>query len=103
MVKIAPIIIYCNTFTEKNVEVKIQELEKLFNELHNQLKLELLNKEVSVEALLDSLIFLSISFKKEYEGAIQKLLPEVERKKTISELFFRVNPLFTFIDYNLLQ
>ena len=85
------------------MEIEIQEQEKSFNELLHQLKSELTANEVSVETLLQSLTTLPIYFKREYETAIQKLLPEVEveGKKTIPELFFRLNPLFTFIDYNL--
>ena len=83
------------------MEIEIQELEKSFKELHHQLKSELVANKVSVETLLQSLTTLPIYFKREYETAIQKLLPEVEGKKTITELFLRLNPLFTFIDYNL--
>ena len=46
---------------------------------------------------------LPISFRLEYEAAIQKLLPDIEGRKTIPELFLRLNPFFTFIDYNLLK
>ena len=62
-----------------------------------------MEKNVSVETLLQSLTLLPISCKNEYEATIQKLLPDVEGKKTIPELLLRLNPLFTFIDYNLLE
>ena len=85
------------------MEVKIEKLEKLFKELQNQLKSELVEKKVSVETLLQSLTTLPIYFRREYETAIRKLLPEVEREKTIPELLFRLNTLSTFIDYSLLE
>ena len=89
------------SFAEKSVEVEIQELENSFKEIHKQLTAELMEKKVSVETLLQTLTLLPISCKNEYEATIQKLLPDVEGKKTIPELLFRLNPLFTFIDYNL--
>ena len=62
-----------------------------------------MEKKIAVQHLLESLTMLPISFRLEYEAAIQKLLPDIEGKKTIPELFLRLSPLFTFIDYNLLK
>lgn len=62
-----------------------------------------MEKKIEVQHLLESLTMLPISFRLEYEAAIQKLLPDIEGKKTIPELFLRLSPLFTFIDYNLLK
>ena len=94
---------YSLTEFRLSVAVEIQELESLFDELSDHLRSELLKKQISVEALLNSLTRLPISFKREYESAIKELVPEVEKEKTIPEFFFRLNPIFTFIDYNLLQ
>ena len=62
-----------------------------------------MEKNIPVETLLQSLTLLPISCKNEYEATIQRLLPVVEGKKTIPELLLRLNPLFIFIDYNLME
>ena len=42
-------------------------------------------------------------FRKEYESTIQSMLPDIEKREVITELFYRLNPLFTFLDYELLH
>ena len=39
----------------------------------------------------------------QYESTIQNMLPELEKKELICNLFHRLNPLFTFMDYKLLK
>ena len=38
-----------------------------------------------------------------YDNKIQNMLPDLEKKDTVNALFFRLNPLLTFIDYELLE
>ena len=44
-----------------------------------------------------------MKLKLEYDEAIQAMLPQIETATTITELICRLDPLFTFIDYNLLN
>ena len=85
------------------VKVKINELEGKFFDLHNQFKSELLQKNIPVEAILQSLTLLPMELKLEYDETIQAKLPQLEMATTITELINRLDPLFTFIDYNLLN
>ena len=56
-----------------------------------------------MDQVLRILTKLPFTFRKEYESAIQSMLPELEEKEAICKFFYRLNPLFTFIDYELLQ
>ena len=82
---------------------RIETLEEQFGDLHNQLVKELTDRRISVDNLLQALTLLPFAFRKQYESAIQSMLPELENRDDISNLFHRLNPLFTFIDYKLLQ
>ena len=82
---------------------RIETLEEQFGGLHNRLVKELTDRCVSVDNLLQALTLLPFTFRKQYESAIQSMLPELENREAISNLFHRLNPLFTFIDYKLLQ
>lgn len=90
-------------FTGIDVCNRIKMLEKLIRKLSNRLQSQLVNKKISVETVLESLTLLPIELKMEYDSSIQEKLPQVERAGTIPELFHRLNPLFTFIDYSLLH
>jgi hypothetical protein len=46
---------------------------------------------------------LPLKLRREYESRIQSMLPELEKKEAVRNLFNLLNPLFTFIDYELLQ
>ena len=86
-----------------NVSERIEMLEEQFGDLHNRLLKELTDRCVSVDNLLQALTLLPFAFRKQYESAIQSMLPDLENREAISNLFHRLNPLFTFIDYKLLQ
>jgi hypothetical protein len=64
---------------------------------------ELNERRVSVDSVLTELSLLPIECRKEYEELIQQKLPLLEESTRITTLFYRLNPLFTFIDYGLLQ
>ena len=82
---------------------RIDILQKQFRDLHQRLISELKEREVSVDQVLDQLTFMPIQVKKEYDSWIQKMLPTLEENTRIATLFRRLNPLFTFIDYGLLD
>ena len=78
-------------------------MEGWFNELHQRLISELIDKNITVGKLLQALTMLPIAFRKEYESSIQQMIPTLVKQRTTTELFLRLNPLFTFIDVGLLE
>ena len=78
-------------------------MEEQFDLLHDRLVTELSEGGTSVEQVLRALTKLPLTFRKEYESTIQSMLPELEKREVIHNLFYRLNPLFTFIDYELLH
>ena len=82
---------------------KIEALEEQFSALHDQFLLELTNGGVSVKRLLQALTLLPLILRKQYESTIQSMLPELENREVVDNIFHRLNPLITFIDYKLLQ
>ena len=83
--------------------MKIDALEEQFSYLHKCLVNELSKGDTSVEEVLQVLTMLPLKLRREYESRIQNMLPELEDKKLVHNLFCHLNPLFTFIDYELLQ
>ena len=83
--------------------MKIDALEEQFSCLHKRLVNELSKGDTSVEEVLQVLTMLPLKLRREYESRIQNMLPELEDKKLVHNLFCHLNPLFTFIDYELLQ
>ena len=81
----------------------IDMLQGQFRGLHRRFRSELNERRVSVDDVLAELTLLPIEFCKEYESLIQQMLPVLEESTRITTLFNRLNPLFTFIDYGLLQ
>ena len=86
-----------------DVSKRIETLEEQFDHLHDRLVTELSEGGASVEIILRALTKLPLAFRKEYEGAIQNMLPDLEKREVVCHLFHRLNPLFTFIDHKLLQ
>lgn len=83
---------------------RIEILESQFDSLHRRLVAEITNNEVlSAMELLRTLTVLPVSLRKQYESLVQQMLPALEGKNTTPELFLRLNPLFIFIDYGLLN
>ena len=81
----------------------IDTLQRQFRGLHRQFLSELNEQRVSVDNVLTELTLLPIECCKEYQSLIQQKLPMLEESTRITTLFNRLNPLFTFIDYGLLQ
>ena len=78
-------------------------MEEQFSALHDQFLSELTNGDVSVDRLLQALTLLPLTLRKQYESTIQSMLPELENEDILRNIFHRLNPLITFIDYKLLQ
>ena len=85
------------------VSEKIETLDAQFRRLHGRLLRELSNGGISVDNLLQALTLLPFSLSNQYEDTIQGMLSDLEKKEAVRTLFHRLNPLFTFIDYKLLQ
>ena len=92
-----------NVVFPHDVSKRIETLEEQFDSLHDRLVTELSEGGASVENVLWALTKLPLAFRKEYESTIQNMLPDLEKREVIRNLFHRLNPLFTFIDYKLLQ
>ena len=93
----------CTIVFPLDVSKRIETLEEQFDCLHDRLVTELSEGDASVEKILRALTKLPLTFRKEYESAIQSMLHELEAQEVICNLFHRLNPLFTFIDYKLLH
>ena len=88
----------------EDISERIETLESQFDNLHQRLMSEVMeNEALSGMELLRALTMLPISLRKEYESLIQQMLPALDIKATVTELFLRLSPLFRFIDYGLLD
>ena len=81
---------------------RIEKLEKQFDNIHKRLVTELSEGGTSVLQILQVLTRLPIAFRRQYEDAIRGILPDL-LKKDVIHVFMLLNPLFTFIDYELLS
>lgn len=87
-----------------NVSSRIEVLEEQFHDIHSRLVTELsANEGISVEQVLQALTMLPFAIRKQYQDTIRVMLPDLESRDRISSLFHLLNPLFTFIDYELLK
>ena len=102
MFRILPINLFYAVFP-LDVPKWIEALIEQFDCLHERLVNELSEGSTSVDQVLRVLTKLPVTFRKEYESTIQKVLPKLEKRRVISQLFNRLNLLFTFIDFKLLQ
>ena len=95
----------CNIHAVPPLDVPnlIKTLVEEFDCLHERLVNEVSSGGTPVREVLRALTRLPFTFKTEYESKIQSMLPELEERRVIDNLFYRLNPLFTFIDYELLQ
>ena len=93
----------CTSLTGIDITQRIDVLQRKFRGLHSRLRSELNERRVSVDDVLAELTLLPIECCKEYESSIQQKLSVLEESTQISNLFNRLNPLFTFIDYGLLE
>ena len=96
---------HTTSLTGIDIAKHIDALQRQFRGVHRRFLSELKDPErgVSVDDILTELTLLPIECCKEYESLIQQKLPILEESIRITTLFNRLNPLFTFIDYGLLQ
>ena len=99
------LILLCYSYAGINVEDSIETFQTTFKQLRKTLKAELVERipVVPVDEVIDTITQLPIKLKLEYDKTIQEKLPELEKAQTITQLFNRLNPLFNFIDYTLLE
>ena len=81
----------------------LDDLDNRFSDLHQKIRNELVAGRVDTSNLLSNLTLLPLKLKKEYDKPIQEILPELKEQKSINELFYRLNPLLSFLDYALLE
>ena len=93
----------CCSLVGINIAKHIDTLQRQFRGIHRRFRSELNERRVSVDDVVAELTLLPIECCKEYESLIQQKLPMLEESTRITTLFNRLNPLFTFIDYGLLQ
>ena len=58
---------------------------------------------MTISKLLHALTLLPVALKKAHEKSISEKLPTLRREESIDNFFFSLNPLFSFIDYSLLE
>ena len=86
-----------------DIDITIEDFESRFRSLQNEILSQLIKRRVDPSTVINSLTLLPLKLKKEYEKAIQELLPFFSNKEGIDKLFFHLNPLFSFLDYGLLE
>ena len=86
-----------------DIASKIETLENQFDDIRTQTINDLSTKpDITVNRLLDTLN-LPPSLKKEYEPSIAKHIPSMSTGTKINKLFILLNPLTSFIDYQLIE
>lgn len=79
-------------------------LEKKFSNIRKRFLAELnKNSDLSPDDLVDSLTLLPIALRAEYQKFISENLHAIEKEDSIRKIFRHINPLLSFIDYNLLE
>ena len=79
-------------------------LESRIRDLKIQLRLELEERGVTVDDVLDELTFLPMELKGEYEDCVTKKKKKSKRYRSVRQLFQDlINPLTTFLDYKLID
>lgn len=87
-----------------DVADEIVNFESRIHALQDQTLTELATvKNISTSRLLNTLTFLPLNLRREYENAIKEMIPTLSCQQTINELFFHLNHLISFLDYELLK
>ena len=91
-------------YSDQDVSDKIEELETQFRDLHTCILDELeASKAFDIQKVLHALTLLPTKLRNEYQKLILDKLATLRSEKSISELFLHLNPLFSFLDYSLLE
>ena len=88
-----------------DIDITIEDFERQFRSLQKEILSQLVKRGVDPATMINSLTLLPLKLRKEYEKAIQELLPSLSSKckEGIDKLFFHLNHLFSFLDYGLLE
>ena len=61
------------------------------------------SQSITPQMILNSLTTLPLYLKSEFETPVTSLIPELRKVHTIEELFLYINPMISYIDYDLLK
>ena len=88
-----------------DIAVTIEDFEDRFRNLHKEILRQLVASGVDTNTVLQSLTMLPMRLRKEYEKPVERHLPVFyeSKKLSVNDLFLHLNPLFSFMDYGLLQ
>ena len=86
-----------------DIDTIIEDFEDRFRCLQNGMFRELVTSSIDTSSFLNTITLLPEKLKKEYEEAIVDMLPTLSRQESISQLFYHLNFLISFIDYGLLE
>ena len=88
-----------------DIDITIEDFEGRFRTLQKGILRQLVESSVDTLTVINSLTLLPVKLRKEYEKAIQELpvLSFFSNNESINKLFFHLNPLFSFLDYGLLE
>ena len=97
-------VVIMRRLSDQDVGSKIEELETQFRDLHACILKELKEKKtLDIQEVLHALTLLPTKLRNEYQKLILDKLPTLRSEESISELFLHLNPLFSFLDYSLLE
>ena len=83
---------------------KIENLENQFDDLQTRIIVELsANPDITVKEILNQLMHLPLSLRREYESSIAERIPSMRTEKQVNELFIHLRPLTSFLDYGLIE
>ena len=87
----------------EDIDITIEDFERRFRSLQNEILHQLIENNVDTSTVVNSITLLPMKLKNECERAIQDLVPFFSNKECINEIFFRLNPLLSFLDCGLLK
>ena len=83
--------------------IALKKFENRFYDLHTKIREELLASRMDTSRILNTLTLLPLRLKIVYDKPIREQLPELKQQKNINELLYYLNPLLSFVDYDLLE
>ena len=86
-----------------DIDITIEDFERRFRSLQKEILSQLVKRGIDPATVINSLTLLPLKLRKEYKKAIQELLPSLPSKEGIDKFFVHLNPLFSFLDYGLLE
>ena len=83
--------------------IALKKFENRFYDLHTRIREELLASCMDTSKILNTLTLLPPRLKMVYDKPIREQLLELKQQKSINELLYYLNPLLSYIDYDLLD